>query len=121
MKLGNYSWLMIAAGILAASVALNAQNAEAPAGQTPQAAVSQGANSPGNGMQAAEAGRGRGGRGFPPPTHGLGMNAVGRVLEPAYDTTPPELPADLKPGGVLIYSKTNGFRDEPAIQASDAA
>jgi hypothetical protein len=49
------------------------------------------------------------------------MNAVGRVLEPSYDTTPPELPADLRPGAVLIYSKTNGFRDEPAIQASDAA
>ena len=121
MKSGNYNWLAIAAAILAGSVALNAQNAEAPAGQTPPATVSQGPNSRGNGMPAAEAGRGRGGRGFPPPTHGLGMNAVGRVLEPAYDTTPPELPADLKPGGVLIYSKTNGFRDEPAIQASDAA
>jgi type 1 glutamine amidotransferase len=66
-------------------------------------------------------GRGRGGRGFPPVTHGLGMQAAGRVLEPAYDKTPPELPADLKSNGVLIFSKTNGFRDEPAIQASDSA
>ena len=121
MKSGNYNWLAIAAAILAGSVALNAQNADAPAAQTPQAAVGQVPNSPGDGTPGAEAGRGRGGRGFPPPTHGLGMNAVGRVLEPAYDTTPPELPADLKPGGLLIYSKTNGFRDEPAIQASDAA
>ena len=31
------------------------------------------------------------------------------------------LPANLKPGGVLIFSKTNGFRDDPAIQASNAA
>jgi len=121
MKSGNYNWLAIAAAILAGSVALNAQNADAPAAQTPQAAVAQVPNSPGDGTPGAEAGRGRGGGGFPPPTHGLGMNAVGRVLEPAYDTTPPELPADLKPGGLLIYSKTNGFRDEPAIQASDAA
>jgi type 1 glutamine amidotransferase len=40
---------------------------------------------------------------------------------PSFDTTPPELPADLKPGGVLIFSKTNGYRDEPALQASNAA
>jgi hypothetical protein len=33
----------------------------------------------------------------------------------------PELPGDLKPGGVLIISKTNGFREEAAIQASDTA
>lgn len=66
---------------------------------------------------------GRGGSGgrFPPVTHGLGMNAAGRVLEPGFETVKPELPADLKPGGVLIFSKTNGFRDEPAIQASDSA
>ncbi|HZL56132.1 MAG TPA: ThuA domain-containing protein [Bryobacteraceae bacterium] len=48
------------------------------------------------------------------------MQAAGRVLEPAYDTKMPELPADLKAGGVLIFSKTNGFRAEPAIQASDS-
>ena len=46
-------------------------------------------------------GRGRGGGGFVTPT---------------YDKEPPVLPADLKSGGVLIYSKTNGFRDEAGIQ-----
>jgi hypothetical protein len=31
------------------------------------------------------------------------------------------LPADLRPGGVLIFSKTNGYRDDASIQASNAA
>jgi len=37
------------------------------------------------------------------------------------DKEPPELPADLKSGGILIFSKTNGFRDEASIQAGNAA
>lgn len=41
--------------------------------------------------------------------------------EPVFDRTPPPLPAGLKSGGVLIYSKTNGFRDSPAINAANAA
>ena len=41
--------------------------------------------------------------------------------DPVFDKTAPDLPAGLKPGGILIYSKTNGFRDTPAIQASNAA
>src|SRR3954467_6418617 len=41
--------------------------------------------------------------------------------DPVFDKTAPDLPAGLKPGGILIYSKTNGFRDSPAIQASNAA
>src|SRR5947208_10846422 len=41
--------------------------------------------------------------------------------EPVFDKTPPALPAGLKPGGILIFSKTNGFRDSPAIQASNTA
>jgi hypothetical protein len=28
-------------------------------------------------------------------------------------------PADLKPGGILIFSKTSDYRDEPAIEASN--
>ena len=40
---------------------------------------------------------------------------------PTFDKEPPVIPADLKPGGVLIFSKTNGFRDDAAIQASNAA
>lgn len=62
-------------------------------------------------------GRGRGGRG----RGQLGGAAAGMVVDPKRDTTPPELPADLKPGGVLIISKTMGFREEAAIQASDVA
>src|SRR5580704_2903891 len=45
----------------------------------------------------------------------------GFVANPTFDKEPPVLPADLKPGGVLIFSKTNGFRDDAAIQASNAA
>ena len=41
--------------------------------------------------------------------------------DPVFDKTPPTLPDSLKPGGILIFSKTNGFRDTPAIQAANAA
>src|SRR5581483_4254084 len=41
--------------------------------------------------------------------------------EAVFDKTPPTLPAGLKPGGILIFSKTNGFRDTPAIKASNEA
>jgi uncharacterized protein len=61
------------------------------------------------------AGRGRGGG-----RNGLGGSAAGFVQNPSMDKEPPALPPGLK-GGVLIYSKTTGYRDEPAIQASDAA
>ncbi len=50
-----------------------------------------------------------------------GFTGTGFVPNPTYDTVPPELPADLKPGGVLIFAKTNGFRDEASIRGSDAA
>lgn len=58
---------------------------------------------------------GRGGR------SGLGGAASGFVQNATYDKEPPALPDDLKSGGVLIFSKTSGYRDEPAIQASNAA
>jgi type 1 glutamine amidotransferase len=51
----------------------------------------------------------------------LFSQAPGFVQKPAFETNPPELPADFKPSGILIFSKTNGYRDEPAIQASNAA
>ena len=51
----------------------------------------------------------------------LGGAAAGFVQNPQLDQTAPELPADLKAGGMLIISKTSGFREEAAIQASDAA
>lgn len=61
---------------------------------------------------AAPAARGRG---------PLGGAQAGFVVAPSFDTTPPALPDDLKPGGVLIFSKTNGYRDEASMRASDAA
>jgi uncharacterized protein len=51
----------------------------------------------------------------------LGGQAAGMVLNPTIDKTAPELPADFKPGGVLIFSKTLGFREEAAIEASNTA
>jgi len=68
----------------------------------------------GSGRGGVFGGSGRGGgRG--------GFNGSGFVPNPTYDMVAPELPADLKSGGVLIYSKTNGYRDEASIRASDAA
>lgn len=49
------------------------------------------------------------------------FSQAGFVKDPKQDAVPPTLPADLKPGGVLIFSKTVGYRDEPAMQASTAA
>jgi type 1 glutamine amidotransferase len=51
----------------------------------------------------------------------LGGAAAGFVKSAAFDKEPPVLPEDLKPGGVLIFCKTSGYRDEPAIEASKAA
>jgi type 1 glutamine amidotransferase len=64
----------------------------------------------------APAGGGRG-----PGRNGLGGASAGFVQNASYDKEPPQLPADLKPGGVLIFAKTSGYRDEPSIEASDAA
>ena len=41
--------------------------------------------------------------------------------EAVFDQTAPALPAGFKPGGILTFSKTNGFRDTPAIEASNVA
>jgi len=38
-----------------------------------------------------------------------------------YETTPPELPAQLNETAVLIFSKTNGFRDDAAVNAANQA
>lgn len=51
----------------------------------------------------------------------LGGAAAGFVRNPSLDTAPPQLPPDLRPGGVLVFTKTTFFRDETAIQASKAA
>lgn len=58
---------------------------------------------------------GSGGRG------GGGGQLSGPTQNPTIDTVAPELPSDLRAGGVLIFSKTNGWREEAGIQASDAA
>ncbi len=52
---------------------------------------------------------------------GFIKNSPEHFPKPVWDTTPPTLPAALRPGGILVFSKTNGFRDGPAIQASNAA
>ena len=57
----------------------------------------------------------------PAPGRTGGFGNAGFVPNPVFDKEPPPLPADLKNGGVLIFSKTNGYRDEPAMQASTAA
>ncbi len=94
-------WLAIATIGIVTSVALIAQEPPPAQGRGPE-----------------QGGRGgRGGRGRGP----LGGAAAGMVQDPQKDTTPPVLPADLKPGGVLIFSKTSGFREEASIEASDAA
>jgi hypothetical protein len=38
-----------------------------------------------------------------------------------YETTPPELPAQLTDPAILIFSKTNGFRQDDAVKAANAA
>ena len=37
-----------------------------------------------------------------------------------YETTPPQVPADLKRPAILVFSKTNAFRHEEAIPAANA-
>src|SRR5438876_593312 len=83
--------------------------AATPLGQQPPAPGVEGRGA--SGEFGGGRGAGRGGRG----------GGVGFVSAPTFDKDPPVLPADLKPGGVLIFSKTNGFRDDAAIQASNAA
>ena len=50
------------------------------------------------------------------PTH---ESAVARCAR--YDHTPPELPAILKHPAILVFSKSNGFRDNPSVSAGEAA
>jgi len=50
-----------------------------------------------------------------------GRGRGGGFVTATYDHEPPVLPADLKSGGVLIYSKTNGFRDDSGVVGSDTA
>jgi uncharacterized protein len=88
----------------------------APTTEAPQGGPGGLGQGPDAGPGGPPAGRGQAGRG----QGGRGGGGVG-FATPTYDTTPPELPADLKAGGVLIFSKTNGFRDTPAIESSDSS
>ena len=97
---GSTKWL-VAGSLTIAAMAVLAQ---------PPGGGRGGSGGFGGGM-GASGGRGRGG----------GGGGAGFVANPTYDKDPPVLPADLKPGGILIYSKTNGFREEAALQASDTA
>jgi len=112
----NRAALLATAGLLSVAAMLSGQTP-----QTNQPAVQGGppAGAPGAGPEGRGPGfgRGPGGRG----RGQLGGAAAGFVVTPEKDTTPPQLPPDLKPGGVLIISKTAGFREEAAIQASDVA
>jgi type 1 glutamine amidotransferase len=78
--------------------------------QAPAPSASGGAQQPAAATPAQDpAGRGRG-------------PARGRFVTPVYDSVPPEIPAAVAgPHAVLIFSKTNGYREEPAIQASNDA
>ena len=107
-------WWNVAAGcVMVASISL-AQNPP----QRPGTEPGRPPGAPSTGGQEGTAGEARGGRGRGGQ---LGGAAAGFVQNPTIDKTLPELPADLKPGGVLIFSKTNGFREEASIQASNAA
>jgi uncharacterized protein len=106
-------WKVAAAFMMVLSVSL-AQKAPEQRGTEPGRPPS----APLTGGQEGSAGENRGGRGRGGQ---LGGAAAGFVQNPTIDKTTPELPADLKSGGVLIFSKTNGFREEASIQASNAA
>src|SRR5258708_3879025 len=56
------------------------------------------------------------------PTGGRRGGGRGGFVTPVYASVPPEIPATVKGShAVLIFSKTNGYREEPAIQASNDA
>jgi type 1 glutamine amidotransferase len=89
----------IAFGALVLAVLVATMSAQAPTPQQP------GASAP---TQTPPSGQRGGGR--------------GRFVTPVYDSVPPEIPADIKgQNTILIFSKTNGYREEPAIHASNDA
>jgi type 1 glutamine amidotransferase len=111
MKVNKLRWLCICSVLIFAPFILRAQ-------QTPG---TQAASQPRQQATAPDQGYRRNKLTLPPELRVELPSSIGFVVDPSYDETSPKLPADLKPGAVLIFSKTNGFRDEPAVQASDAA
>src|SRR5580700_7769101 len=94
-------------GVIASALLITVLSGQQPPEPPP-------ASPPASGVPGA--GRGRG-----PGRNGLGGAAAGFVQNAMYDKEQPQLPPDLKSGGVLIFSKTSGFREEASIEASDAA
>jgi uncharacterized protein len=117
----RFRHLACLAALFVVSAALSYGQEQSPAPNGP-ASTQASQSAPGGPGQAQETGpasafgsRGQPGRGQFGRGGGVGF------ATPTWDTTPPELPADLKSGGVLIFSKTNGFRDTPAIESSDSS
>ena len=57
-------------------------------------------------------------------TMAVGPGNAGRLvlgIGASYDKTPPQLPAKLSGNAILIFSKTNGFRDDEQIVAANRA
>ena len=110
---------LIAVFVASAAVSYGQEQSPAPnvpaSAQAPQAGPGGPGQAPEGGLAGALGGRGQTGRGQFGRGGGVGFTT------PTWDTTPPELPPDLKAGGVLIFSKTNGFRDTPAIESSDSS
>ena len=96
MRIPHTTVALVATILAAAGAAhLRAQQPSPAAGQSPGAPA-----------QSNPPGRRGGGGGF---------------VTPVYDAVPPALPADLKSPALLIFSKTNGYREEAAIKASNDA
>ena len=102
----SVTYLLVTATALAAlSIGMTAQQ-PAPAPAPTPAPQAQAPAEPGAPPAPGRGGRRGGGGGF---------------VTPKYDTVAPELPADLKSPAFLIFSKTNGYREEPAMKASTDA
>src|SRR5262245_34458137 len=99
---------LLGIALVAMAVAPGLQSQTPPQTPPAQPPAAQGAPPAAAPPQGAPAGEGRGGqgRGRGP----LGGQQAGFVQNPGFDSDAPTLPADMK-NGVLIFSKTNGFRD----------
>ena len=55
----------------------------------------------------------------PTPHHGR-LKATVEARSARYDHTPPLLPDTLKRPAILVFSKSNGFRDDPSVNVANA-
>jgi uncharacterized protein len=65
--------------------------------------------------------QGAGARAAAPARPGWQVRGASNVRTPVYDTVQPTLPFVMDAPAILIFSKTNGFRDEKAMLASNMA